>query len=176
MLTGKHITLRPLKLEDAPQTLEIRYDIEANKAMMGYPFPVTLENEKNWISGFYPQGERKSIFLAIEVNETKKFAGYLSAKNINYINGTADFGIILLKEFRGKGYSKEAMKLFFNYLYREIHLRKLTLYVLEDNNPAIEVYKKVGFSREGLLKEHTWQDGQYKNIVLMSIFLKNLEE
>lgn len=175
MLVGKHITLRPLKLEDATQTLELRYDIESNKAMMGYPFPVNLENEKNWISSLYPQGERNSIFLAIEENAHKKFAGYLSAKSINYIDGTADFGIILLKEFRGKGYSKEAMNLFFNYLYREIHLRKLTLYVLEGNTPAIEAYKKIGFIREGLLKEHTWQDGQYKNIVVMSIFLKNLE-
>jgi len=175
MLTGKLITLRPLKHEDALQTLELRYDIEANQAMMGYPFPVNLENERNWISSLYPQGERKSIFLAIEENENKKFAGYLSAKNINYINGTADFGIILSKESRGKGYAKEAMKLFFNYLHREIHLRKLTLYVLEGNTSAIEVYKKVGFTREGLLKEHAWQDGHYKNVLIMSIFLGDLK-
>ncbi|MCU0284976.1 MAG: GNAT family N-acetyltransferase [Acidobacteria bacterium] len=176
MLAGKNITLRPLKFEDAPQTLELRYDIKANKAIMGYPFPVNLENEKNWIGGLYPQGERKTIFLAIEENETKKFAGYLSVKNINCINGTADFGIILIEESRGKGHAKEAMKLFFNYLYREIHLRKLTLYVLEGNAPAIDAYQKVGFSQEGLLKEHAWQDGQYKNIIVMSIFLKNLAE
>lgn len=175
MLTGKHITLRPLKLEDAPRTLELRYDIEANKAMMGYIFPVNLENERNWISSLYPQGERKTIFLAIEENKTKKFAGYLSVKNINYINGTADFGIILLKEFRGKSYAKEAMGIFFNYLSRDIHLRKLTLYVLDGNISAIEAYKKVGFSQEGLLKDHVWQDRHYKNVLIMSIFLGDLK-
>jgi len=175
MLTGKNVTLRPIQLEDAPGTLKLRYDMEANKAMMGYPFPVNIENEKNWINNLYPQGERKTIFLAIEENKTKKFVGYLSVKNINYINAAADFGIILAKESRGKGYAKEAMRLFFNYLYQEIHLRKLTLYVLEENTPAINIYKKVGFIREGLLKDHVWQDGQYKNLMVMSLFLKDLK-
>jgi len=172
MLKSKNITLRPLALEDAPYTLALRYDMEANKAMMGYPYPVNLENEKTWIANLYPQGERKSIFLAVEESKTKTFAGYLSVKNIDNISGTADFGIIFAKEFRGKGYAKETLDIFFDYLSREIHLRKLTLFVLEENETAVEVYKKNGFEQEGLLKAHVWQDGQYKSVIVMSTFLR----
>ncbi|MGE5342996.1 MAG: GNAT family N-acetyltransferase [Candidatus Omnitrophota bacterium] len=176
MLTGKHIRLRPLRPEDASWTLELRYDRQASKALMGYPFPVNIENEKNWISRLYPQGERRTVFLALVERETQAFAGYISVKNINPIDGTAEFGIILGEAFRSKGYAGEAMTLFFNYLYQEIHLRKLTLHVLEDNRPALHVYKKVGFIEEGRLKAQVWQDGRYKDIIVMSIFLNDGEK
>jgi RimJ/RimL family protein N-acetyltransferase len=176
MIVGERVTLRPLQPEDVEQTLLLRYDMEANKALMGFPHPVNIENEKQWLTGLYPNGERKAVFLALIENSTHDFAGYMSVKNINYISGTADFGIILGKNFRGKGYASEGMKLFFNYLYRELHLRKLTLYVLEDNTPAVKAYERIGFVREGLLKEHTWQSGLYKNVVIMSIFEEKLEK
>lgn len=175
MIIGKKVTLRPLKIEDAPYTLELRYDWEANKLMMGYQFPVNLENEKEWINQLYPKGERNRIYLAIEENKIKKFVGYMSLKNINYINGTGDFGIILLKRFRNKGYAKEGIILFYRYLYEEIYLRKITLYVLEENEIAINAYKKIGYKQEGLLKEHVFQNGKYKNVVVMSLFLKDLK-
>jgi len=174
MLNGKNVTLRSITLEDVPDTLKLRQDMKSNKALMGYPFPVNLNNEKIWIDNLYPQGERKTIYLAIEEKKTKKFAGYVSVKNINYINTTAEFGIILLEEFRGKTYANEAMKLFFEYLYNEIHLRKITLYVLEGNEKAIKLYKKIGFNQEGILKEHVWQDGKFKDLMVMSLFLETI--
>ena len=175
MLKGKDISLRPLQPEDAAQTLLLRQDTESNKAMMGYPFPVNLESERTWIGNLYPQGERKSIFLAVEENQSGHFIGYLSARSINYINSTAEFGIILRGNSRGKGYCKQAMSLFFDFLFQDINLRKINLYVLEDNTPAIAAYRGLGFLEEGLLKKQVWQDGKYKNLLIMSLFLPDFK-
>jgi len=175
MVVGKNITLRPLQLQDAEFTLQLRRDMEANKALMGYPFPVNMENEIQWLTGLYPQSPRKTVYLAVEENNSRQFAGYLSVKNIDLISGTAEFGIILSAEFRGKGYGSQAMRLFFKYLYQEINLRKISLQVLEDNAPAVAAYEKQGFVREGLLSQHVRQDGRYKNVVLMSLFLERLD-
>jgi RimJ/RimL family protein N-acetyltransferase len=178
MLIGKKITLKPLKVEDAKFTLELRYDIDANKALIGYPYPVNLENEKQWVENLYTKGSRESIYYAIEENSSKDFAGYLSLQKINYINRNGDFGIILLKRFRGKGYSTDAMKLFFSYIFEQINLRKIKLEVLKENNKAIKIYKDIGFKEEGIFKEHIYQDGKYKDLVLMSLFstdFKNID-
>ena len=176
MLIGKKVTLRPLKIEDVKYTLELRYDVEANKALIAYPFPVNIENEKQWIENLYPTGERENIYFAIEQNSSKDFVGYLSLRNINYINRNGDFGIILLKRFRGKGYSGEAMKLFFSYIFDQINLRKIQLEVLKENDKAIKIYESLGFNEEGILKEHIYQDGKYKDLVLMSLFLEGFKK
>ncbi len=172
MLYGKRVILRPLEMEDAPETLKLRHDHDAVKAMMGFPFPVNLENEKEWITNLYPRGERKSIYMAIIEKETKKFLGYLSAQNINYINGTTDFGLIIEKESRRKGVSDEAMRIFFGYLYRQVHLRKVYGHYLEKNTRSKDLCEKFGYYQEGVLKEHIWHEGEYQNVVIVAIFLE----
>ncbi len=174
-ITGNIVNLRPISLEDAPFTFELRLDYEGIKSFLGYLFPVNIENEKKWITEIYSEKEKKNIYFAIEKNDDREFIGYISAKNINYIHRHADFGIILLKKFRGKGYASEAMKLFFNYLFNDLNLHKIKLEVLEDNFTAIKLYEKIGFVKEGLLKEHIWQDGKFKNLVIMSLFSTNFK-
>jgi RimJ/RimL family protein N-acetyltransferase len=175
MLKGKKINLRPLKIEDAKHTLELRYDVEANKALIAYPYPVNIENEKEWIENLYPKGVRENIYFAIEENSSNEFVGYLSLQKINYINRNGNFGVIILKKFRGKGYSAEAMKLFFVYIFDQINLRKIKLEVLKENAKAIKIYKDLGFNEEGILKEHIYQDGKYKDLLMMSLFSEDFK-
>ncbi len=176
MLKGEKITLRPLNIEDAKHTLELRYDVEANKSLIAYPYPVNIENEREWIENLYPKGVRENIYFAIEENTSNKFVGYLSLQKINYINRNGNFGVILLKKFRGKGYSVEAMKLFFTYVFNQINLRKIKLEVLKENEKAIKIYQDLGFNEEGILKEHIYQDGKYKDLLLMSLFSKDFNK
>lgn len=171
MIEGNKIILRPLIPEDAPFTLEVRHDLEANQALIGFPYPVNLENEKEWISSLYKGKYRDHVYLAIEVKETKIFAGYLSAKNINTINRTVYFGIILRKKFRGKGYSLEAIRRFTTYLYQVFNIRKILLEVISDNLVAINLYKKCGFIEEGILQKQVWNQGDFKDVLIMSLFL-----
>ena len=176
MLEGKNIILRALSENDAQHTLELREDFEAIKQFMGNTYPVGLADEKNWINDLHRKGFRERIVFAIfqKKDDEKNFAGYLGVKNINYIHKTADFGIILAKEFRGKGLGKEAMEMFFDYLFRQINIRKIKLEVLEDNDIAINLYKRIGFKEEGRKVEEYWQDGKYKNVVLMYLIFDKL--
>lgn len=173
MIVGKNITLRPLRIEDAEYTLKIRNDMKGNKAYGGYPFPVNIENERIWISNIYQQGIRKNIYLAIEENESQKFVGYVGARNIDYINRNAEVGLILLEEFRGKGYFKPGQILFYTYLFREINLHKVYSFVIRGNDIALSNDKKIGFVEEGIIKEHIYQDGVYKDMIFISLYAKN---
>jgi len=83
--------------------------------------------------------------------------------------------VIILKKFRGKGYSVEAMKIFFNYIFDQINLRKVKLEVLKENAKAIKIYQDMGFNEEGLLKEHIYQDRKYKDLLVMSLFSEDFK-
>lgn len=176
MIKGEKITLRPFKLEDAEKMCELRSDFEAIKAFAGSPFPSNIQNEKEWISTMYPHGTRTSIYFAIMDNNTGEFAGYVGARNINYINRNADVGIILLKKFRGKGFYREISFIFYNYLFNEINLHKIYSLDVADNHIALDSDKKYGFKVEGQLKEHIWQDGKYKDAVFVSLYRKDFNK
>lgn len=49
-----------------------------------------------------------------------------------------------------------------------LNLRRLELEVYTDNKPAIRLYERFGFKREGTLQQHAFRDGQYVDSYLMA--------
>ena len=49
-----------------------------------------------------------------------------------------------------------------------LNLLRLELGVYTDNEPAIRLYKKVGFVVEGTLLKYTYRAGQYVDVVTMA--------
>lgn len=176
MIVGKKIKLRPFNVDDAKDICELKSDFTAMKAFGGSPYPANIESEKEWITRMYPFGVRESIYFAIEEIDNKEFIGYVVARKINYINKNADVGIILLKEARGKGFYKEISYLFYAYLFNELNLHKIYSLDILDNTVALEADKKYGFKVEGILKEHIWQEGKYKDAAFVSLLKQDFYE
>lgn len=172
MLEGENITLRPIETADGEQLNLLRQDFAAIKAFVGNPFPGNEISQQEWINSMYPSDFPKNIYLAIEENTTKKFIGYTAARNINYIHSNAEVGTIFNIDGRGKGYFKEVQLVFYNYLFNQINLHKLHSFALVDNEIAIKVDKKIGFEEEGYMKQHIFQDGVYKDVIILSFFKK----
>jgi diamine N-acetyltransferase len=170
MIEGKKIILRPFELEDAKHLQELRKDIRGIKAYIGSPFPSNLESEKEWISRMYPYGERKMISLAIEQKEKRLFCGYCNVRKIDYINRHAEVGIIIAKNFRGKGLIIDVSFSLYAYLFNEINLNKVYALVLVENTLALKSHQKIGFELEGTIKEHIYQDGVYKDVHFVSLY------
>lgn len=176
IIEGLRIYLRPFEVEDAKWVQEIRNDFDSIKNFAGNPFPSNLVGEKEWISKMYPPGERKSIYFAIIDKESDQFSGYVNARNINYINRNAEVGGIIHKNARRKGYYKDARITFYNYLFTQINLHKLYSTILSTNEISIEKSKILGFEVEGLIKEHVFQDGVYKDVYFVSLYKNKFYE
>ncbi|MGG1661625.1 N-acetyltransferase family protein [Brevibacillus sp. NRS-1366] len=78
-----------------------------------------------------------------------------------------EFGVCVLKDFWGYGIGK-------NLLQESVAwadssgIKKMTLSVLETNDKAIKLYKKLGFEIEGILKkDKLLSDGNYYNTIMM---------
>jgi diamine N-acetyltransferase len=175
MIQGINVQLRPFNLTDALFMTELKNDVDGVKAFMGLPFPSNFESEKEWISNMYPKGLQTQVYFVVEEIDSGAFAGYCVARNINYIHRNAELGIILSKNVRGKGYFKEVAYLFYDYLFAQLNLNKLWAFVLK-NNFALKLHKDCGYIEEGLIKEHFWQDGEYKDLIFVSLYKKTFYE
>jgi len=50
---------------------------------------------------------------------------------------------------------------------------KFALDLNAPNEPALEMYKKLGFKIEGTLRDQIWIDGAYQDIIIMGKFVGN---
>ena len=107
----------------------------------------------------------------VEKKETHIYTDFVSLTHINWINRNCNFGIIIDQNFQGKGFGKETTKLILDYSFQKLNMRKVSLNVLSENTRAINLYKKLGFKEEGILKEHFYWDGKYHDVVVMGKIL-----
>lgn len=115
-----------------------------------------------------PQG----VFFVVATASGDSALGLVQLTRMDTVNGTADLGICLGTESRGKGIAAAALQLLELRARREFKLRKITLRVLATNRRAVAFYRKAGFREVGLLRRHFLQDGKFRDVLLMEKFLR----
>ncbi len=82
----------------------------------------------------------------------------------------ASFGILIGdKAAWGKGYGSEATRLMLRHAFETLNLNRVWLHVYEYNQRGIRAYEKVGFRREGVLRQDTFRDGRYWDTIAMAV-------
>jgi [ribosomal protein S5]-alanine N-acetyltransferase len=94
----------------------------------------------------------------------------LVENDIDDKNRHAMFGIFVgAAEARGKGYGTAATAMVVRYAFNTLNLNRVWLHVYEDNKPGIRVYEKVGFRKEGVLRQDNFRRGRYRDTIVMGI-------
>jgi RimJ/RimL family protein N-acetyltransferase len=81
----------------------------------------------------------------------------------------ATLGIAFGREYIGRGYGTDAMRVIVEYGFREMGLHRIQLGVAPFNPAGIRAYEKAGFVEEGRHRESVLHDGRWYDEVLMSI-------
>jgi RimJ/RimL family protein N-acetyltransferase len=71
--------------------------------------------------------------------------------------------------YRGRGYGAEAMQLALAFAFHELNLHRVQLTVFAYNQPAIALYEKLGFQREGVYRQFLRRDGQRHDMYLYGL-------
>ncbi|ORY47186.1 acyl-CoA N-acyltransferase [Leucosporidium creatinivorum] len=79
------------------------------------------------------------------------------------------FGISMLASAQGKGYGTEALTWLVEQAFLRYGLNKVEIAVFAWNVEALKSYKKVGFVQEGLLRKSMWQEGAFRDEVLLGM-------
>lgn len=160
--------LRELQRDDIKTINKWRNDPELISCL-GAPFRfINEEVDFRWYEN-YMQSRNKSIRCAI-VDDKDLIVGLISLLNIDYINRSCELHIMIGEsENRGKGIGTFAVKSMIDHAFDNLNLRRIELEVFEDNIPAMRLYKKCGFVREGIRREAVYKKGQYLSMIIMSI-------
>ncbi len=98
--------------------------------------------------------------------------GALAYLNINKEHGVAELRKLIGDPItRGKGYAREASQVWIEYGVINLGLRKIFLSTLETNLANIMLNESLGFRVEGLLREECFIDGEYHDVLRMSLII-----
>lgn len=110
------------------------------------------------------------LFAIRLMNEDEELIGLLEIDGVSWPHRTAFVSIgIGESRHRGQGYGHEAMRLALNFAFNELNLYRLCLTVFSYNEPAIALYEHLGFTREGIYREHIERDGRRHDMYIFGI-------
>ncbi len=168
MLKNNNFVLRLVEEDDLVWVKTLRENPDTNK-FLGTFCLLNDSMQKTWFNSL--QSDKSKCYMIFEkFNDiSNEKIGMVRITEIDLINKSMCVGGDIDPKHRGNGYAKEMFKLIFKYGFDYMNMNRLYLYVLEDNNVAKSLYKKMGFTYEGVQREAIFSEGKYKDYEMMSI-------
>jgi RimJ/RimL family protein N-acetyltransferase len=168
------VTLGPLLDGDLPvlfQWINQPEQVHWNSAYR----PVSETDHRAWFEAVRKRAD-VAIF-AIRTVPDQRLIGSCQLRHIDPVHRHAELQIRIGEVGeRGRGHGTEAVRQLLRFGFRDLNLRRVYLNVFASNAAAIRAYEKVGFQREGLLREAAHIDGRYVDVVVMGILRPEFHE
>ena len=149
MLKGNNILLRSLQVSD----LDFLFEVENNTDNWKYGTEnkqYTKEELTNYIANAKQDIATAGQFrFVIDFENTP--IGFIDL--FDYTTNSAGVGVIIAKNYRRRGFSKEALELLIDYATNTLKIEKLHCNIQKDNLASIKLFTSCGFELEREEKE-----------------------
>jgi len=167
---GSKVRLRPIRSSDMAQSIRWRNDPEVRERALGYRFPVTEAMERRWYDAVMDDQSRTRVVFAVEALDDDALVGFIQLNRIDWISRTSYLGLVIgEKDRQGQGMGTDATSILLKYAFDCLNLRKVCLEVAAYNPGAIELYRRLGFRKEGALRAQVYLEGTCHDLVLMGL-------
>ena len=132
-----------------------------------FGFPLTREHLLQHMKECAERGDRL-IYKAVAEDGT--VFGYIEHGAIDRRNHSLRIGRVLIDPSqRGRGFGEAMMRAAVDLAFERFGMHRVELGVFENNPRAVACYERVGFKREGLVRDWFKADDGYWSMILMSI-------
>jgi RimJ/RimL family protein N-acetyltransferase len=174
VIRGQKTYLRAIERDDLARCHAWMNEPEL-RATLAQRYPMSLAREADWIERVTRGQDPSEIHFAICLAVGDRHVGNCGFVGIDRDNRIATLGILIgEKECRGKGFGTDAIRALCRFAFEEMDLRKIRLDVHADNAAGLKAYERVGFRREGLLREEVHRAGRPVDVVRMGLLRGDL--
>ncbi|NRS17115.1 GNAT family N-acetyltransferase [Brevibacillus sp. HB1.4B] len=169
LFQSERIYLRKMTGEDVDVYHTWRNDVEVMRTTNPSMDVYTWEDTNGFVNQVILHASSSKSYMILD-SQTNRPIGITSLIQIDLKNRNAECIIdIGGKEYWGKGYGREAMKLLLDYAFLEMNLHRVSLRVFSFNEKAIKLYERLGFKQEGVSRQFLFREGKWHDIVHMGI-------
>lgn len=167
MLKGKKIYLRLLEKDGLQKRVEWINDPEIQKTL-NYDYPSSLARTEKWFDKIVMNLSRRDF--EVYTIEDDEYIGFCGLMNIQMPVMKAElYAVIGNKDYWRGGYGTDIYRTLVNYGFLELGLNKIYGYQLTHNEGAHRVVEKLGWKRDGLLRQDLYSHGKIVDRYIVSI-------
>ena len=169
VIRADRLYLRSIERDDLQRCQDWMNDEELTSTL-AQRFPVSLAREADWVERATRGQDASELHFAICLAQGDRHVGNCGLAAIDRDNRTATLGIFIgEKDCRGQGFGEEAVRALCRFAFGEMSLRKIRLDVQVANASAIKTYERVGFRKEGVLRQEVFRKGRALDVLRMGL-------
>ncbi|MBY6038172.1 GNAT family N-acetyltransferase [Fictibacillus nanhaiensis] len=166
------VTIRRATKEDAQNMIDFYNVVGGETDFLSFganEFKRDLQEYEDYIAA--TSKEPNSIILLALIDSEIISIATINSSQKERTKHIGTLGIVISKTYTGLGLGKILMIDLIDRAKQNGITKKISLVTREDNIRAIDLYKKLGFEVEGLMKKDNLIEGKYYNTVMMGLFI-----
>ena len=169
---GKEVIISQAKKEDAKLMIDFYNVVGGETDFLSFGKNQFIKNLTEY-EGFLEttKEEVNSIILIARIDDKIIGIASINSSSKDRFKHVGEFGIVIVKQYCGLGLGRKIMDYLVEWSKSNGITKKISLVTNENNYRAIDLYKKVGFEVEGILKKDNYVNGIYSNSIMMGLIL-----
>jgi RimJ/RimL family protein N-acetyltransferase len=168
---GSEFIIRQPRIGDAKACTDFINELVDEGAPININKRLTLKAERAWLRRQIYETKRRRVIILVAERMGEIVSTCELRRKTYKMSHVANFGIGVRRRYRRLGIAEA--------ISREVlrrgergGIKIVRSYVIEDNGPSKALHKKLGFVREGVLRDEVEDRGKYKDLIMMSLYLK----
>lgn len=169
---GNQVILREAEKKDAQNVINFYNIVGGETDYLSFgkdEFVATVDFEEKHIENM--KNEVNSNLILAIIDEKIVGAASINSSQKRRLKHVGTLGIVVKKEFCNSGLGSILINYLIMWSKSNGITKKISLVTRGDNYLAIEVYKKMGFEIEGILKNDNYENGKYYDSLTMGLIL-----
>ena len=98
-----------------------------------------------------------------------ELVGVIALHEIDWEDRQTEIGYWLGEEYQGNGIITKSCEAIIDYVFDELELNRVEITCAEENSKSQAVPKRLGFTKEGVIRDNQWLNGRYVNHVVYGL-------
>lgn len=163
------LRLRAITAEDVDDFFAVYSNVEVMRYWSTPPLPDKEAASKvirEIQEGFK---NRQMLKWGLALREDDKLIGSVTLFHPDFTHRRVEVGYALGREYWQKGYMQETLNAVFNYAFDELNFHRLEADVDPRNTASIRILERLGFQREGYLRERWQVNGEIQDAIFFGL-------
>jgi ribosomal-protein-alanine N-acetyltransferase len=172
-LRTPRLLLREFRADDAPALYAVHSD---PRVMRYWSFPAwtRMEQAQAKVAAILDERARGAVFVwAVADADSDRVIGSIAAFNLDRAQPRAEVGYSLHADWHGRGLAQEALRAVLGFLVDEVALQRIEADIDPRNAASCRLVERLGFVREGLLRERWHVDGEACDTALYGLLARD---
>lgn len=168
-LMGDRLKLRPLLEADLEDLDRFATDPEALGPFEWFGFDAPSKRRQRWEEDGFIDPKSTMLAVSLEDDTMIGIVSWARVRENGPAGGSFEIGVALFPEHRGQGFGTVAQRLLVEYLFAHTLANRLQAITEVDNIAEQNALERVGFQREGTMRQAVFRDGNWRDLVLYSL-------